>query len=130
MLTGPSPASRFDPSDFLSFAQSLSAAKASEAQLRTCVGRAYYAAFLTARERPKIDAAVRALPKRIRKKLGYHRTVVTALRKIDSGMGNQLDDLRKLRLLADYKLEEKGWPSRWEKASFVAAQLVPKLSTL
>jgi len=130
MLTGPSPASRFNPSDFLSFAQSLSTAKASEAQLRTCVGRAYYAAFLTARGRPKVEAEVRALPRRIRKRSGFHGRVIVAVRKIDSGMGNQLDDLRKLRVVADYELEAKRWPSRWKKASFLAARLVPKLSTL
>lgn len=130
MLSGPNPAARFQPSDFLSFAQSLSVAKAPEAQLRTCVGRAYYAAFLTARERPQVQAEVRALPKRKRKKLGSHERVILALRRIDTAAGNQLDDLRKLRILADYKLRVGNWPAKWAKAELLAAHLVPKLSTI
>jgi len=86
----------FDPLAFLDVAHSL--ASDGEAEMRTCVGRAYYGLFLRARD--GLEAAGLMRP------LGDgrdHGAVIVTLRRNKRGTaGNKLDKLRELRAKADY----------------------------
>ena len=84
-----------DPSDFLEVARALIKGDPSEAYLRTAVGRAYYAAFLQARD----AAGLR------NEGSGIHEEVIKhySNRKDQRIVGNRLSDLRKVRNRADYK---------------------------
>lgn len=86
----------FDPLAFLDVAQRL--ASDGEAEMRTCVGRAYYALFLRARD--GLEAAGLMKPFCDGRD---HREVIITLRRNKRGTpGNKLDRLRELRAKADY----------------------------
>jgi len=86
----------FDPLEFLNVARSLRSG--GEAHLRTCIGRAYYAMFLRARD----NLADRGLIA----PTGFgedHGLVVTTLKSRRRwAAGDKLNKLRKLRATADY----------------------------
>ena len=75
-------------------ADSLADHGASEADLRTAVGRAYSAVFLTARDIFQVRGRTR-----------IHGRVIGELRRHDRFASRQLDRLMSLRILADYDLE-------------------------
>lgn len=90
----------FDPLDFLSLAESLVAgSQPDEAQLRTAVGRAYYAVFLRAREDLLAQNRIATSGTG-----ADHGIVVAGLRQRDQTLGDQLDWLRVRRARADYRL--------------------------
>lgn len=89
----------FDPIDFYYLAQQIyrNADKADHASARTCINRAYYSAFLTAREKCKIkdDGS------------GVHKSTINYFKKRKPSVtGNKLAQLFILRKQSDYDLEE------------------------
>ena len=100
-----------EPLTFLRVAEEL-AHKGDEAALRTAIGRAYYALFLMARDKTGVTST-RAV----------HMEVIRAVRKRPGARAtaDQLDTLRRLRVIADYQLlpddpAMRDWPSNWIKA--------------
>ena len=90
----------FDPEGFLEIARSLAhKTNATEAELRTAVGRAYYGVFLQARE--VLAAAGEITPTGTQVD---HQSVVGALRSRGGSSGNQLHKLRRARNQDDYHL--------------------------
>jgi len=90
----------FDPEGFLEIARSLAhKTNATEAELRTAVGRAYYGVFLQARE--ALAATGEITPTGTR---DDHKIVVKALRNRRGPSGNQLRKLRGARNQDDYHL--------------------------
>lgn len=83
----------FDPLNFLKLAKKL-AEKKDEASRRTSIGRAYYSAFLSARDKFKI---VSKIPE-------VHREVTNKLYSIDIICGNKLHKLRRARNQSDYDM--------------------------
>lgn len=89
----------FDPLDFLKLAEELSASPGDEAKLRTSIGRAYYSAFLKAREWLK--------PKSLKSYNGpeAHKEVQDDLERYKERMlKDKLSKLRRRRNEADYNL--------------------------
>ena len=86
----------FDPVEFFHIARKLykESENLDSGTARTCINRAYYAAFLVAREKYKIknDGA------------GIHRSVIDHCKKRAPKTGNQLSTLFMRRTDADYKL--------------------------
>ena len=93
----------FDSANFLEIAQNLIDDENyhEEGRLRTCIGRAYYAAFLEALQR--LEAAGFKI-----KNVGeIHKDVIERI--YEEGFtqtSNKLERLRRLRIIADYKLKE------------------------
>lgn len=148
MFTGPSRASSFDPILFLQFAHNIARTASSEAEFRTCVGRAYYALFLSGREKPKVWQTLsdsnfkQALQQYINQRQqqnpnwrpGEHFRIIFALRHIDSALGNQLNKIYQLRLTADYNLTPKppndNWPLNWQIVDTISSNILPKIQAL
>ena len=90
----------FDPREYYAFASKLYAYEDSQECYRTTVSRAYYAAFLVARDKRNLSSVGE----------GGHLRVVDNLRNstdiADIKTGNRLDSLRTLRTKADYKCQE------------------------
>ena len=83
----------FDPSDFLDL--SIELGRNNEARIRTAVGRAYYASFLTARNAFAIGE----------KTPEVHRMVLRMLYRKNPVIANKLHYLRRQRNSADYDTE-------------------------
>jgi len=75
-----------------------------QAKVRTAIGRAYYAAFLVAREKLSILGAI--TPKR---NWEDHGLVVDALGGEGSDLGSKMHFLRRKRNQADYNLNPSGF---------------------
>ncbi|GAI75118.1 unnamed protein product [marine sediment metagenome] len=91
----------FQPRIFLDIARKLKNYRDldDEGKLRVVIGRAYYAAFLTAREYLKRYRWIEFREK------GQHKKVLDALDDLNQEfIKNQLDLLRKSRVTADYNL--------------------------
>ena len=80
----------FNPSDFLDLA--IEIGMNNEAKVRTAVGRAYYASFLTARNAMAIEE----------KGTDVHRIVLSILYRKNPVIANKLHYLRRQRNIADY----------------------------
>ena len=90
----------FDPHSFWTFAQGL-LGSADECRCRVAAGRAYYAFFLTVRERLKGMGVV------FREEAGDHGKALEALRQQHKyPIADTLGSLYRLRETADYVLEE------------------------
>lgn len=116
----------FDPLDFLALAQSLASPGAPECELRTAVGRSYYALFLVARDKM-----------RVRQRNKVHSETITRLRKVKGyrSIADELDELFELRKVADYELaplkaQHKNWSNNWSRAQYLAARIEPRLQQL
>jgi len=83
----------FNPSDFLDLARELG--KNNESRIRTVVGRAYYASFLTIRNVMAIE----------KKTSEVHRMVLSSLYRKNPVIANKLHYLRRQRNIADYDTE-------------------------
>jgi hypothetical protein len=110
-----------DPLDFWRLAQTLGGAEADDPQLRTAVGRAYYAVFLIARQTTGVvdrhDAHTKVLRRLNERSLG--------------AAGSELDQLRKLREVADYELRpelarHRGWHVNWLRASALVDRILKR----
>lgn len=111
----------FDPREFLEVADSMASQGRSEAALRTAVGRAYYAAFLRARDMLGVRGR-----RRVKKR------VIDELKKQDRHAGDQLDKLEELRDYADYDLNItdplfSDWNSNWNKARTFATYILRRV---
>jgi hypothetical protein len=115
----------FDPLAFLELAKNLiDGGSPQERELRTAVGRAYYAVFLLARDKMGIRAR-RDVHKLTRDALkarpGYRST------------GEKLSQLGRLRSVADYELvpadpNHRNWPRNWTTARALVDQILPRIS--
>ena len=90
MISQPS----FDPLDLLRVAEFLAERDSSEASLRTAVSRTYYGVMLNARETFGVVGGRHS-----------HNRIIQALRRRDRYAGDQLHQLKDLRVLADYDLD-------------------------
>ena len=116
----------FDPIQFLQLAQNLANPATDEAKLRTAVGRAYYTAFLVARDKARIT-----------RRRAVHMKTSIALKKMHGyrTLGDKLQKLSRLRGVADYQLipldpAERDWEVNWSSASALASDIIPKLQAL
>lgn len=90
----------FDPVEFFHLAEDIHANCDSQAAKRAVIGRLYYAAFLTARNKAGISSQVQ----------DGHQRVIQDYQSRDSAsaaVGNRLNDLRKMRTDADYDCEKE-----------------------
>jgi len=113
----------FNPADFLTLAQTLSAATTDEARLRTSVSRSYYACFLSARER--LAASGSYVPTG-RGEDHYNVRRVLA----DTGyrvLSDQLLGLSRKRRTADYELGTRVSPIDAKKAARIAKPLITRI---
>lgn len=113
----------FDPLAFLTVARELALLDREEARLRTAIGRAYYALFLIARERTGI-----------RRRRNVHQRVIDAVRgrRGYRSTADQLDTLRRLRVVADYQLlpensADRDWTRNWSRAQALVNRILPRL---
>jgi hypothetical protein len=119
----------FDPRDFLGVAETLAGAVSpTEAALRSAVSRTYYAVFLTARDRLRIQV-----------EKDVHFAVINTFRKMNNGRhrapADQLDHLRRLRTYADYEMDpqdptRQDWSANYRNARVLANRLFPIVSGL
>jgi len=97
----------FDPRRYFVLAKDVLAASDDEAALRTALGRAYYAAFLVARE--YVDAREIAAGPRSGRRMGSHERVIFSVGAIPDDlaitMRSRLFRLKRLRTNADYDLD-------------------------
>jgi hypothetical protein len=113
----------FDPEDFLRVADSLGTPGSQEAELRTAVGRTYYALFLLARAKARVHSGNQ-----------IHQLVIAELKKLPGyrPVGEQLDRLRRLRVIADYQMlpadpQVRDWQVNWAAAQAIARRVLPRL---
>jgi len=114
----------FDPMDFLSLARTLGSGNADEAQLRTAVGRAYYALFLVARDRLGVTTTQQV-----------HGTVIQALTRRRKRLGDQMFALFRLRQIADYEMlpqnaHEQNWEHNWLRAQAIIGNIEPDIQRI
>lgn len=89
------------PSDLVSYAEEILDHGGCETHFRNVIGRAYYGAFLTARDKAqemsdeKFDGG------------GAHMQLVRFYKNVDETIANMLDGLRIHRISADYKLNKE-----------------------
>lgn len=113
----------FNPALFLTLARELSAT-AEERYIRTAVGRAYYTAFLIARD--NLHVVVQK---------DVHTEVIRVLRGRNRGWADQLASLRRLRVAADYELTpadptRRDWAKNWADTNAIVTRLVPILEAI
>lgn len=109
----------FDPLEFFYFANSLhkEPPKLVNAAARSSVSRAYYAAFLVARDEAGITS----------KSGSIHRDVDNYYSKKDKRVANQLKVLKTLRSDADYELKKSVTDRETGKALRLASEILAKL---
>lgn len=112
----------FRPELFLDLARELAQQPATEARLRTAVSRAYYAAFLTARDRLRIQGE-------------GHQPVLHAARTVHRPTGEKLSALFRFRILADYDLHpadptRQDWEANWRTVNTLAGNVMPLVAAL
>jgi hypothetical protein len=115
----------FDPLEFLALARTLTDLGENEANLRTAVGRAYYAVFLVARQRTGVSAASGSA----------HGDVVRALSAHDRALADQLGRLRRLRNVADYELVpittvDRNRAKNWHEIDTLAGHMLPRVLSI
>ena len=94
-----------------------------EVRIRSAISRAYYAVFLTARDRLNVATEIEA-----------HTSVIRAVRsRYGILIGSRLYDLKVMRTFADYsfssQIESADLYQMWELASQKATQLLNRLKT-
>ena len=114
----------FDPLEYLDVAESLAAAGASEADLRTAVNRTYYAVFLTARDALRVEGSSH-----------IHGRVIGDLKRRDRFASRQLDSLLDLRALADYDVRVQDpfradWRDNYQLARRLASFVLARLGAI
>jgi hypothetical protein len=119
----------FDPEDFIKFANTLHKLKTPfvEALCRTIIGRCYYSAFLISRE--KLIVEYRHIYLRsIREKV--HQEVIDKFNELEPFIGQKLDDLRELRIEADYYCNVILNDKAALRALTIAQRVITRLQTL
>ncbi|MBI4287706.1 MAG: hypothetical protein HY671_04655 [Chloroflexi bacterium] len=114
---------RFDPNEFKNVALALTQGSPSEAQMRTAISRAYYSLFLAASHHFFGNTG----PPRKLRKHGVHTATIDRLRQVSTTLAGQLDELRELRVQADYKLLPdpiyEDWSANWQTAQLLDGQI-------
>lgn len=82
-----------DPRDMVDYAYQMLQNNSPELELRNVINRAYYGAFLTARDAANITSGSGSV----------HKEVVAHYRTSKSRLSNNLDSLKRLRETADYE---------------------------
>lgn len=108
----------FNPSDFLDLAREL--VKNNEAKIRTAVGRAYYASFLTARNAFAINE----------KTPQAHRLVLSMLYSKNPVSANKLHYLRRQRNIADYDTGLVMGAGDADRAVKLAEEIITEVSSV
>ena len=113
----------FDPLEFLTVARDLANRSQTEASLRAAVGRAYYAIFLTARDKARLQGKER-----------LHERVGNAIESKQLVAAAYFEELKKLRVQADYFPVTRepifqDWLANWKLADHNASILVEFLKT-
>lgn len=110
-----------NPKDFLQTAQQLASAT-DEASLRTAVGRAYYAAFLVARDKLGLTNMRKQVHLKVEQQLKRQRKFAVA---------GKLHRLKELRHEADYKLSTAptvgNWNAAWTRAESLALSILASI---
>ena len=115
----------FKPLEFLDLANRLGVPMAGEADMRTAVGRTYYAVFLTARDKTGVITTQ-----------GTHREVNRRVkRQLGGGIGSQLKSLERLRNVADYEMlpvdpGDRNWETNLGRARAIAGYILPKIQAI
>lgn len=112
----------FDPILYLSLARELAQGR-TEVNLRTAIGRAYYALFLLAYGKSNVTGT-----ENVHKRVG----VVISSKPGYSIVGSRLRTLHRLRVEADYHLTPtdpalEDWERNWRDAEHLANAILPKL---
>ena len=113
---------KFTPLDFLRTAEFLAERDSSEADLRTAVGRTYYAVLLTAADSLGVAAGQH-----------IHTRAIGELLKYDREAGLQLRQLKNLREIAVYDLDVQDplrtdWRHNYQLARAVAAFVLGRIA--
>lgn len=128
----------FDPLKFFNLSEKL-AETSSEENLRTAVGRAYYALYLYAISRPSVQMAMLNHPKEATahtKKMGVHEYALWILGRVlrRKSISSKLRELKELRVCADYQMQTEfhrsNWSQNWNSARSLAEWLKRQLDTL
>ena len=111
----------FDPLEYLHVAVALTDQDPSEADLRTAIGRLYYAVFLLARESLGVVGRSR-----------IHGRVIGEVARIDRVAAVELEKLFDLRILADYNLDvqdplRNDWQRNYQMARRLANFVLERL---
>lgn len=129
-------AGQFNPLDFALYAQRSALADQSESSLRTAIGRLYYAAFLIALFRlyPQGRIPRRRFEQQPTNRRSIHAVVIDDVKAHSFTLGTQLDNLRELRVQADYHLSPEPryakWTGNWQSASALCQSVLPKVQQL
>lgn len=118
---------RFDPKKFLTFAKDLSKDNKHDFQtrIRTCIGRAYYAAFLSSLDTQTARRHTFSDPKII------HQLVIDSFKSDDlSHIANKLDKLREFRRKADYYMSENFSSGDVDNCIILAENILALLNTI
>lgn len=114
----------FDPSDFFEVAESLYESNKTPAGYRTVVGRAYYAAFLVARDYAGLQS----------RGPGGHESVAqhykSELKAVHILIGNRLDTLRVERATSDYDCSADVGQRKAGSAIALSRQVIKDLKEL
>lgn len=102
-----------------------------QAANRTCISRAYYAVFLSFREKilalPMRDAGLR---KRIERTNDAHAIVTESVRKIDFDIGDYIVNLRTMRNRADYRIDIEVTPDDVTYAFKITNEIADKSTAI
>jgi hypothetical protein len=112
----PSP---FDPLQLLALARDLAVDETDEAKLRTAIAQAYYAVFLIARDKARID----------KRDANQHARVREAIKRRNAVAAGRFESFRCLRVQAAYYLVVddpafEDWEFNWREANRYAEALL------
>ena len=108
-----------EPKDMVDYAHQMLSNDSPELELRNVINRAYYGAFLTARDAANITNSGGSIHKEVADY--YYR------QKNKSRLGNNLDLLKKLRATADYRPDKDVTPHDARKSCRTAKSILDGL---
>ena len=108
-----------DPRDLVEYAHGMLQPKGREMEHRNVINRAYYGAFLTARESANITGRIGSV----------HLKVIQYYQDKKSIIGNNLNDLKRLRQVADYELQKNVTYQHAKKSCRTARKILRQLES-
>ncbi len=108
-----------DPRDLVEYAYGMLQPEGQEMEHRNVVNRAYYGAFLTAREAANITGGSGSI----------HLKVIQYYQDKKSIIGNNLDDLKRLRQVADYETQKNVTYQHAKKSCRTARKILKQLES-
>lgn len=113
----------FDPEAYLLLAETLASMTPEEPCLRAAVSRAYYAAFLVAREKRPVEGKAR-VHERVRQEYGDDH----------AGIASRLGTMCRVRETADYDLSPEqrlsDWEANWQQTLKNAVYVIEEVKKL